>query len=131
MSLEGITTTVVVAETAIDLSGFSINQGPSFVNSSGSRYNVPVVFNTLIPTGSAKRNFVKANASLTIIDANGEGTCVPRLVATASFKSTIINSTSAVPAAPFTSASATAADFTLISATLSNLISTITVPAAA
>jgi hypothetical protein len=131
MSLEGLATTNVVAETAIDLSGYTINQGPSRVNSTGSRYQVPVVFNVLIPTGSAKRNFTRANTSLTIIDPNGEGTCVPRLVATASFKATLINSSAATPSSPFTSVTATAADFTLISATLSNLVSEITVPAAA
>lgn len=116
MSLEGY---VANPGTAIDLTTFTKLKGPqNFQPSTGSQYNVPLIFNEQIPTGFGLVTYAKSGTAITIIDPNGNGTCKPRLVAVGTFGFTILNSSSATPAAPFTQATGTPNDIATLVATL-------------
>lgn len=122
MSLQGYT---------LEAGNFTVDRGNQVLQpETGSQYSRPIVFNSSIPTGAAERTFVSLSASVTIIDPNGEGTCKPRLVAVGSLSTRVINSTSAVAAAPFTSVAAIAADITSIGGFLTELLADSTIPAA-
>lgn len=115
MSLEGY---------ALAESTFDTDRGVSLLDpNSGSSYTKPLFFNVKIPTGSAERAYITGGSSITIIDANGEGVCKPRLVAVASLSVKIINSTNAVPASPFTSVVANRADVNALGGFLSEVMS--------
>jgi hypothetical protein len=114
------------------IGNFDLTFGPrKQQKSTGSSYTLPVIYNEDVPVGSAKRKYVNMSASVTIIDPNGEGTCVPRLVATSTLKMKVINSTSAVAADPFTTAAAEDEDITTLSDFLRDVILSGTIPAAA
>lgn len=90
----------------------------------GSAYVTPILYNEEVPTGSAVRAYVKGGTSVSVIDPNGEGVCKPRLVASASFKVSIINSASAVPGGTsFDNCVATVADITDLATFLGNRLS--------
>lgn len=94
-------------------SAFSTSRGPQWLDpDTGSSYQAVVAYNVEIPTGSAERTYVQGNTSVQIIDPNGEGTCKPRLVATASFSFKIINDLNASAGAPFTGTAAADTDVT-------------------
>jgi hypothetical protein len=96
----------------LTLNQFELSRGPIKLDAdTGSTLSSPTVYNQTLPTGTSEVNFLKANLSVTVIDPNGNGTCSPRLVAAASFKSSIINSSTAVAGAPFQNAMVSKADF--------------------
>lgn len=123
MSLAGYT---------LQASAFNQDRGPQkFDPATGSSMQKPVLYNKDVATGSANRKFVTGSSSVTVIDPNGEGTCKPRLVGVASLSITIINSTSASPADPFTSAEADSSDITALGNFVTAQLAGGTIPAAA
>lgn len=123
MSLQGFTLATATFESP---------RGPQIFDlATGSQYSAPVLYNIEVPTGSATRTFVKGNTSVTVVDPNGEGTCIPRLVATASFSVLILNDADAAPVSPFSSAAAVAGDITSLATYLGTVLSGGTIPAAA
>lgn len=122
MSLDGFSLAAATFETP---------RGPQNLDlATGSTYQVPSMYNVEIPTGSAERTFAKGGTSVTVIDPNGEGTCKPRLVATASLSVLIINDTDAAPVDPFTSAAATTLDITSLANFLGEVLADGGVPSA-
>ncbi|GFM95141.1 hypothetical protein MMARV_C020P2 [viral metagenome] len=133
MSLEGLpVTTASDLSAIIDTTGWDARGLNAFKVNDGSNYSTLQMYNESVPVGSARREFAKGGFSITVLDPNGEGTCQPRLVATASLKMTILNSTSAPHGAPFTSSTASSADILLLGATVAELFhNKAVIPAAA
>lgn len=115
MSLNGFT---------LNLEAFETSRGPVRLDQeTGSTYNDAVAYRVSLPTGASRRSFIKGNASVSIIDPNGEGTCQPRLVATGSLSVTIIDDQDAPVGAPFTTNQAAAGDVTAIATFLGDQLS--------
>ncbi len=71
---------------------FSTVQGPSRIEAeTKSILTIPTAYNVYIPTGSANRNYIKGGASVTVINPDGNGKCLPLTLAAFSVKYLLIN----------------------------------------